>query len=146
MKSSWSRGLPSGNLLHSYGKSPCQWVNQRTKWAIFNSFLYVYQGVVLREYHGFLQAEKSRSFRSTFVQSVHLLLGHGPSHWQSILGQPDVFGCFWIQGPRKSWVTVTPQKCVLIRLIRGKTPSIQHPSRQHPGLTTAWPHPPSDFM
>ena len=29
--------------VNIYGKSPCySWVNQRTKWAIFNSFLYVY--------------------------------------------------------------------------------------------------------
>ena len=42
----WSAWLSSGKHTKNYGKiHHFQWVNPRTKWAIFNSFLYVYQRV-----------------------------------------------------------------------------------------------------
>jgi hypothetical protein len=38
-------GLPSGKLLHNYGKSLFLIGNSTISMAIFNSFLYVYQRV-----------------------------------------------------------------------------------------------------
>ena len=44
-KSPFLNVVPSGKLLHNYGKSPCyQWVNPRTKWAIFNSYFDITRG------------------------------------------------------------------------------------------------------
>jgi len=38
--------LPSGNLLHSYGKSPfSSWVNPLFQWGMFNSYVTNYQRV-----------------------------------------------------------------------------------------------------
>jgi len=37
--------VPFGKQPHNYGKSPFLWVKQLFDWAIFNSFLYVYQRV-----------------------------------------------------------------------------------------------------
>jgi hypothetical protein len=42
--------LPSGKHTKNYGTSPCyEWVNPLFLWAIFNSFLYVYQRVFINE-------------------------------------------------------------------------------------------------
>ena len=41
------RDLPSGKRLHSYGKSPFLMGNSTISMAIFNSFLYVYQRVIV---------------------------------------------------------------------------------------------------
>ena len=85
--------VPFGKQPHNYGKSPFLWVKQLFDWAIFNSFLYVYQRVcVAKDLHDhvletiidnwFWQASNS------FETIGHLALQNGLKQ--------SVFGCIWL--------------------------------------------------